>query len=135
MSLISFYRQSFEQLSPLGFKRLKPQDIEIHQIHKKIAVGHEQLSLVRPASEWRLPQPNQPGDTMFIKAKMAVSAVFVLGAAFSAAAATRVHVTFAHRTATHNVVRGSNPQTHLDPDDPTLTGGGSLGYNQNVYKW
>jgi len=52
MSLISFYRQfSSKLLFPLPFKRLKPEDIEIHQIHKKIAVGHEQLSLVRPASE------------------------------------------------------------------------------------
>jgi len=72
---------------------------------------------------------------MFTKAKIAVSAVIVLGAALSAAAATRTHITFAHRTATHNVVRGSNPQAHLNPDDPALTGGGSLGYNQNVYKW
>ena len=72
---------------------------------------------------------------MLTKAKTAVSAVIAFGAAFSAATATRPHVTFGHRTATHNVVRGSNPQTHLDPDDPALTGGGSLGYNQNVYKW
>jgi hypothetical protein len=26
-------------------------------------------------------------------------------------------------------------QPGLDPDDPALTGGGSLGYNKNIYNW
>ena len=72
---------------------------------------------------------------MFTKAKITLAAAIVVSAAFSASAATKPRVTHAHRTATHNVVPGYNPQTHLDPDDPALTGGGSLGYNRNIYNW
>jgi len=70
---------------------------------------------------------------MFTKTKIALSAVIVLSAAFSASAATKPRVSHVHRTATH--VPAYNPQTHLDPDDPALTGGGSLGYNRNIYGW
>jgi hypothetical protein len=72
---------------------------------------------------------------MFIKTKIASSAVIALSVAFSASAATKPHVAYVHRPATHNVVPGYNPQTNLDPDDPALTGGGSLGYNRNIYNW
>jgi len=72
---------------------------------------------------------------MFTRAKVALSAVIVLSAAFSASAATKPRFGHVYRTATHNIVPGYNPQTHLDPDDPALTGGGSLGYNRNIYGW
>jgi hypothetical protein len=70
---------------------------------------------------------------MFTKANIALSALIVLSAAVSASAATKPRVSHVHRTATHNIVPGYNPQTPLDPDDPALTGGGSLGYNRNIY--
>ncbi len=71
---------------------------------------------------------------MFTKTKIALAAAVGL-AAFSASAATEHHITRVHRMPTHNIVPGYNPQTHLDPDDPVLTGGGSLGYNKNIYNW
>ena len=73
---------------------------------------------------------------MYTKTKIALSAVIVLGAAFAASAATKPRVGHAHRTATtRDVLPVYNPQPHLDPDDPALTGGGSLGYNRNIYGW
>jgi hypothetical protein len=67
---------------------------------------------------------------MFNKTKIALSAAIVLSTTFTASAATKPHVIHAHRTAIYNMVTGYSPQTHLDPNDPVLTGGGSLGYNQ-----
>jgi len=72
---------------------------------------------------------------MLTTTKTALFAAVALSAAASASAATKPRVTHVHQTATRNVVRGNNPQTHLDSDDPALTGGGSLGYNQNIYGW
>jgi hypothetical protein len=80
-------------------------------------------------------QVNEKIMEMLSKTKIAFSAVIALSAPFSASAATKPHVTYVHRPATHNVVPGYNPQTHLDSDDPALTGGGSLGYNRNIYNW
>ena len=67
---------------------------------------------------------------MFSKTKIALSAAIVLSTAFSASAATTHHATHVKRSAIYNMVPGYNPQTQLDPNDPRLTGGGSLGYNQ-----
>ena len=72
---------------------------------------------------------------VFTKTKIALSAAIALSGAFSASAATKHRVSHVHRTATHYMVRGYNPQRHLDSDDPALTGGGSLGYNKNIYNW
>lgn len=73
---------------------------------------------------------------MYTKTKIVLSAAIVLGVAFAASAATKPRIGHGHRTATtHNVVPGYNRQPQLDPDDPALTGGGSLGYNRNIYGW
>jgi hypothetical protein len=40
------------------------------------------------------------------------------------------HVTRVKRSAIYNVAPGYRPQTQADSNDPRLTGGGSLGYNQ-----
>jgi len=40
------------------------------------------------------------------------------------------HVSHVRRSAIHNVDPGYRPQTQSDSNDPRLTGGGSLGYNQ-----
>ena len=72
---------------------------------------------------------------MLTRTKIALSAVVALSAAVSASAPTKPRVTRDRKTATHNVVSSTNPKTHLDSDDPALTGGGSLGYNRNIYDW
>jgi hypothetical protein len=40
------------------------------------------------------------------------------------------HATHVKRSAIYNVDPGYRPQTQSDSNDPRLTGGGSLGYNQ-----
>jgi hypothetical protein len=73
---------------------------------------------------------------MFSKTKIALSAAIVLSTVFSASAATKLRVNQVHRTATYNMVPGYNPQTQSDSylDDPALTGGGSIGYNEGLRK-
>jgi uncharacterized membrane protein YfbV (UPF0208 family) len=65
-------------------------------------------------------------------------AAWAIGLAAPAAAASR-----------HAYIRGKMPVQHVrslydvapqgqhavNSDDPSLTGGGSLGYNQNIYNW
>jgi hypothetical protein len=72
---------------------------------------------------------------MFSTAKIALSAAIVLSTAFSASAATKPRVSHAHRTAIYNMAPGYNAQTSPDENDPARAGGGSLGYNQNLYNW
>jgi hypothetical protein len=71
---------------------------------------------------------------MFSKIEIALSAAIVLSTAFSASAATAIAHRHAHvrRTAIYNMVPGYNSQTYRDSNDPRSTGGGSLGYNQNL---
>jgi hypothetical protein len=77
------------------------------------------------------------GDSkMFSKTEIALSAAIVLSTALTASGATKHHdVTHVHHRVLYNIVPDYNPQTHLNSDDPALTGGGSLGYNQNIYNW
>jgi hypothetical protein len=72
---------------------------------------------------------------MFSTAKIALSAAIVLGTAFSASAATKPRVSHAHHATIYNVAPGYNVQRGSDENDPASTGGGSLGYNQNLYNW
>jgi hypothetical protein len=69
---------------------------------------------------------------MFSKAEIALSAAIVLGTAFSASAATAHRHSHVRRPAIYNMVPGYNSQTYPDSNDPRSTGGGSLGYNQNL---
>jgi hypothetical protein len=54
----------------------------------------------------------------------------VLSTAFSASAATKTRIAHTHRTAIYNMVPGYYPQTNSNSNNPALTGGGTLGYNQ-----
>ena len=68
---------------------------------------------------------------MFIKTKIALSAIIVLSTALAASAATKnEHIASRHRGLYAYVVRAP---IAVDPNDPVATGGGSLGYNQNIY--
>ena len=77
--------------------------------------------------------------TKFATTVLPIAAVagvaLAIGAATPAAAATH----YAKATASH--ARGGlydvAPQSRapVNSDDPSLTGGGSIGYNQNIYNW
>jgi hypothetical protein len=70
---------------------------------------------------------------MFIRA-LALSAAIVLSAAAMASAATKSHKIAVHRSGPRaQVLRAPPPISN--PDSPEATGGGSLGYNQNIYNW
>ena len=65
----------------------------------------------------------------------AVAVALAISAATPTAAATH----YARASAYHagaplydTAVRGRAP---INSDDPALTGGGSIGYNQNIYNW
>ena len=68
---------------------------------------------------------------MFTKTKIALSAIIVLSTAFAASAATRNEQIALRHKGLYAYV-GSAPIAP-DPNDPVATGGGSLGYNQNIY--
>jgi hypothetical protein len=80
------------------------------------------------------PQNQSNKDTkMSIKTTIALAAAFALGATVTTSAATK-HEKIAKRR--------NSPQFHAavprgpaysDPNSPEATGGGSLGYNQNIY--
>jgi hypothetical protein len=67
---------------------------------------------------------------MFIK--IALSAAIVLGAAAMASAATKSNKIAVHRSGPP--AQSTVPRTprFSNPDSPAATGGGSLGYNQNI---
>lgn len=64
-------------------------------------------------------------------------AVWAIGLATPAAAASR-HAYSRDKVPVHHAraLYDAAPQGHaVNSDDPSLTGGGSLGYNQNIYNW
>lgn len=68
----------------------------------------------------------------YLRLVLAVAIVSIASTAFAGPKAP-------HR---HNIVVGQPrlypvvpTQPRLDPDDPALTGGGSVGYNRNIYNW
>jgi hypothetical protein len=71
---------------------------------------------------------------MFIKTKILLAAAILANTAIIASAQT------SHRRATHPralydramVAPGS---FRINSDSPAATGGGSIGYNQNIYNW
>ena len=69
---------------------------------------------------------------MFIK--IALSAAIVLGAAAMASAGKSNKIAV-HRSGPP--AQSTVPRTprFSNPDSPAATGGGSLGYNQNIYNW
>jgi hypothetical protein len=71
---------------------------------------------------------------MPVKTIMAITVAIVLFNNIAASAATSCD-----KTANHQVgVRAHTGLIRVSPlnlDDPISTGGGSLGYNQNIYNW
>jgi len=70
---------------------------------------------------------------MFIKAKIALCIAIVLSAAVSASAAVRSDKNAIHRGRLH--AAAPRAPAAINSDDPAVTGGGSIGYNQNIYNW
>jgi hypothetical protein len=70
---------------------------------------------------------------MFIK--IALAAVIVVSAAAMASAATRSHKTAVYRSDPRAQATVPRTPRFFNPDSPAATGGGSLGYNQNIYNW
>ena len=70
---------------------------------------------------------------MFIK--IALSAAIVLGAAAMASAATKSNKIAVHRSGPPAQPTVPRTPRFSNPDSPAATGGGSLGYNQNIYNW
>ena len=73
---------------------------------------------------------------MSIRAMTALAAAILLCTGAAASAATkRQKTTMAYRSSprAQAVAPGRGPA--FDPNSPAATGGGSLGYNQNLYNW
>ncbi len=64
---------------------------------------------------------------------LAMAIVAIASSAFAASNAPKKHKTAVGQHRLYLMV--PNTQPGLDPDDPALTGGGSLGYNRNIYNW
>jgi len=62
--------------------------------------------------------------------KIVFCAAIILGTAFSASAKPKSSTTHPLRPAIYNLNTGHNLQTQPDSNDPGITGGGNLGYNQ-----
>ena len=70
----------------------------------------------------------------------AAAGLILTAVAAPAAAATRhmkVHAMAPYMAPAGRALYNVAPQsrTPVNSDDPALTGGGSLGYNQNIYNW
>jgi hypothetical protein len=72
---------------------------------------------------------------MFIKTKLALCAAIVLSATAMASAATKSHKIAVHRSGPRAQAIVPRTRSFSNPDSPAATGGGSLGYNQNIYNW
>ncbi len=73
-----------------------------------------------------------------LNAKLVLSALSIVATLTSPAFAKKPqqHVTHSNRSAIYNMVPDYTTQTQSDYSNvPAATGGGSLGYNQNLYNW
>jgi hypothetical protein len=52
-----------------------------------------------------------------------------------ASAATKSHKIAVHRSGPHAQAIAPRTRPFSNPDSPAATGGGSLGYNANIYNW
>ena len=62
--------------------------------------------------------------------KIALSAAIILSTAFSASATPKSSATHPLRPAMYKLITGHNLRTPPDSNNPEITGGGNLGYNQ-----
>ena len=58
-----------------------------------------------------------------------------ISVATPASAATRYAKASAHNVSRHLYDVAPQGRAPVNSDDPSLTGGGSIGYNQNIYNW
>ena len=72
---------------------------------------------------------------MLIKTRLALSAAIVLTTAATASAATKSHKIPVHRNGAPAQAIVPSTRPYFNPNSPEATGGGSLGYNQNIYNW
>jgi hypothetical protein len=70
---------------------------------------------------------------MFLNAKILLSAAIVLSTVATVSAATKKNKTAAGHGGLQAHATVSHTTRGLDPDSPEATGGGSLGYNRNMY--
>ena len=62
--------------------------------------------------------------------KIVFCAAIILGTAFSASAKPKSSTTHPLRPAMYKLITGHNLRTPPDSNNPEITGGGNLGYNQ-----
>ncbi len=70
---------------------------------------------------------------MSIKTKIALSAAIVLSTAVTASAAAKHGKTTIRHGGPYAHASVPRSPAYSDPNSPEATGGGSLGYNQNIY--
>ena len=71
----------------------------------------------------------------FVSLSVLVATALSMGAVASASAQGRPHKTGAHHTTRPLYDVAPQGGTSVNSDDPSLTGGGSAGYNQMIYNW
>ncbi len=71
---------------------------------------------------------------MFIKTKILLAAAILANTAIIASAAAS-HKSATHPRALYDRATISSGALGVNSDSPAATGGGSIGYNQNIYNW
>jgi hypothetical protein len=66
---------------------------------------------------------------------LATAAALTEGLTAMASAATKSHKIAVHRSGPHAQAIAPRTRPFSNPDSPAATGGGNLGYNQNIYNW
>ena len=72
---------------------------------------------------------------MSVRAMTLLVAAILLCTADAASAATKRHKTTVYRSAPRAQVAVPRAGSAFDPNSHAAAGGGSLGYNQNLYNW
>lgn len=72
---------------------------------------------------------------MSIRAMTALVAAILLCTGSAASAAPKRQKTTAYRSVPRAQTAVPRAGPAFDPNSPSATGGGSLGYNQNLYNW
>jgi opacity protein-like surface antigen len=71
---------------------------------------------------------------MFITTKAVLAAAMVLAVAVTASAATNNDKIANGRSGQHFQATTSSPRSAVNSNDPSVAGGGSIGYNENMRK-
>ncbi|HUC51294.1 MAG TPA: hypothetical protein VMA30_18085 [Xanthobacteraceae bacterium] len=73
--------------------------------------------------------------SLSVRLVAAAAAFLAVGLAVPAAAAAHHAKASAHNVSHPLYDMAPQGRAPVNSDDPSLTGGGSLGYNQNIYNW